>query len=151
MWPSPRNICSLLLVLVISCTSGSAAETLSGFSPEAWRKAVGRQSDNWSREPLLRQFAGSADIRAMSRAEIIRSLGEPGVTEQIYYPGEGPHGRIDFYRLSAKNDDSLASTTMARTRLRGIRSKRAAATANFVSWLAPVPVPCRWRRWKAPF
>ena len=41
----------------------------------------------------------------MSRAEIIRSLGEPGVTEQIYSPGEGSHGRIDFYRLSAKNDD----------------------------------------------
>ena len=105
MWRCPRYPCAWLLVFVISCTSGSAAETLSGFSPEAWRKAADPQSADWSREQLLRQFAGSNNIRAMSRAEIIRSLGEPGVTEQIYSPGEGSHGRIDFYRLSAKNDD----------------------------------------------
>lgn len=99
--------CAWLLVLLILCTSGSAAETLSGFSPEAWRKAVDPQSDDWSREPLLRQFAGSTDIGAMSRAQIIHWLGEPGVTQQIYDPGEGLQGSIDFYRLSAKNDDSF--------------------------------------------
>jgi hypothetical protein len=107
MWPSRRNICSWLFVLLTSCTSGLAAETLSGFSPEAWQEAADAQSDTWSREPLLKQFAGSTDIRAMSRAEIIRSLGEPGVTQQIYSPGEGPRTRIDLYRLSAKNDDSF--------------------------------------------
>jgi hypothetical protein len=105
MWTCPSY--AWLLVLLILCTSGSAAETPSGFSPEAWRKAADPQSDTWSREPLLRQFAGSADISAMSRAEIIHWLGEPGVTQQIYDPGEGPRGRIDFYRLSAKNDHSF--------------------------------------------
>jgi hypothetical protein len=107
MWPTPRNICSWLFVLLTSCTSGLAAETLSGFSPEAWQKAVDPQSGTWSREPLLRQFAGSNDIRAMSRVEIIRSLGEPGITRKIYGPGEGFLQRIDFYRLSAKNDDAF--------------------------------------------
>jgi len=105
MWTCPSY--AWLLVLLILCTSGSAAETQSGFSPEAWRKAADSRSDTWSRETLLRQFAGGTDISAMSRAEIIHWLGEPGVTQQIYDPGEGPQGRIDFYRLSAKNDHSF--------------------------------------------
>lgn len=107
MWPSPRNICSWLFVLLIFCAGGLAAETLSGFSPEAWQKAADPQSDTWSRETLLRQFAGSHDIRRMSRPEIEQWLGEPGVTQQIYSRGEGFQHRIDFYRLSAKNDDSF--------------------------------------------
>jgi hypothetical protein len=107
MWLSPRNICSWLIVLLISCAGGLAAETLSGFSTEAWQKAVDPRSDTWSREPLLRQFAGSHDIRRMSRAEIEHWLGEPGVTQHIYSPGEGFRHRIDFYRLSAKNEDSF--------------------------------------------
>jgi len=107
MCPCLRNSWAWLLVLLIACTSGLAAETVSGFSSEAWQKAVDPQSNNWSREPLLRQFAGSTDVGAMSRAEVIRWLGEPGVTQQIYSPGEGLRSRFDFYRLSAKNDDSF--------------------------------------------
>jgi hypothetical protein len=99
--------CAWLLVLVVARTSGGAAETLGRFSPEAWRNAASQQSDDWSREPLLKQFAAGTDIRAMPRAEVIHWLGAPGVSQQIYSPGEGARGRIDVYRLSAKNDDSF--------------------------------------------
>jgi hypothetical protein len=43
----------------------------------------------------------------MTREELRRRLGAPGIAEAIYFPGEGPQGGIDFYRLSAKNEDSF--------------------------------------------
>jgi len=115
----PRTSCAWLLVLLISCTSGSAADTPSGFSPEAWRRAADPRSGDWSREPLLRQFAQSTHIDGMSRAEIIHSLGEPGVSQQIYYPGTGLQARIDFYRLSAKNDDAFRVDYDAKDKVTG--------------------------------
>jgi hypothetical protein len=55
----------------------------------------------------------------MSRAEIIHSLGEPGVSQQIYYPGTGLQARIDFYRLSAKNDDAFRVDYDAKDKVTG--------------------------------
>ena len=125
-----RNICAWPLVLLIFCTGGSAAETLSGFSPEAWQKAVDPRSDTWSREPLLRQFAGSNDISRMTRVEINRWLGEPGVTHQIYSPGEGFRHRIDFYRLSAKNEDSFRIDYDAKDKVTGNFIEASACTCE---------------------
>jgi hypothetical protein len=32
----------------------------------------------------------------MTREELRRRLGAPGIAEAIYFPGEGPQGGIDF-------------------------------------------------------
>ncbi len=56
---------------------------------------------------MLRQFAAETNIDGLAREEVVRLLGEPGMTNEIFYPGKGFQGRIDFYRLSAKNEDSF--------------------------------------------
>jgi hypothetical protein len=96
-------------VIALFAIAGGCDETAAppqAFSSAAWLQAPGSSAD-WSRVALLRQFAAETNINGLAREEVVRLLGEPGMTNEIFYPGKGFQGRIDFYRLSAKNEDSF--------------------------------------------
>jgi hypothetical protein len=99
---------ALLSTLLLALISTNArAEEPRPFSLDAWQQAADPSSPDWSRRDLLQQFAAETTIEGMARDDLLRQLGAPGIAEEIYYPGQGLGGRIDFYRLSAKNEDSF--------------------------------------------
>jgi hypothetical protein len=77
-----------------------------GFSPQAWRGAVDSKSSTWSRKELLSQFYNQYRLEGMPRVRVIELLGEPAIAYELY-PVSDQRERIDVYRLSAKNEDSL--------------------------------------------
>lgn len=90
-------------ILEAATPSASAAESKSGFSPQAWRSAPHTPGD-WSREALAEKFTNDG-VHGMERERAIALLGEPGYL-QVYYDWAGP---LSFatYRLNAKNDHTL--------------------------------------------
>ncbi len=100
---------SLFLTILLLCaptlTRGDAPRQ---FTPEAWRAAADPKSPDWSRKDLLQQLAATHSIIGMSRQELIQLLGDPGMSQQTAFPGSMlPGGRMDFWRLSARNDESF--------------------------------------------
>jgi len=87
--------------------TADAAESKSGFSPQAWQSAP-HASGNWSREELARAFVSQANLKGMERARVEAQLGKPG-SSGLGYPflGAEPDFNSDVYRLNATNDHSL--------------------------------------------
>ena len=102
-----RGVLLLPALLLALVSTPIHAEDPAPFSLEAWQQAADSKAPEWSRRDLLDQFAATTTINGMTREELRRRLGAPGIAEAIYFPGEGPQGGIDFYRLSAKNEDSF--------------------------------------------
>jgi hypothetical protein len=102
-----RGVLLLPALLLALVSTPIRAEDPAPFSLEAWQQAADSKAPEWSRRDLLDQFAATTTINGMTREELRRRLGAPGIAEAIYFPGEGPQGGIDFYRLSAKNEDSF--------------------------------------------
>jgi hypothetical protein len=103
-----RGTVALLPILLLALVSTTArAEEPRPFSTSAWQQAADPSLPDWSRRDLLQRFAAGTTMEGMPRDDLLRRLGAPGIAEEIYYPGQGLGGRIDFYRLSAKNEDSF--------------------------------------------
>ena len=87
--------------------STNAAESKSGFAPQAWQSAPRAQGD-WSRVELARTFVSQANLEGMERAQVEAQLGKPGWSA-VGYPflGADPDLDSDVYRLNATNDHSL--------------------------------------------
>lgn len=107
MLPSRRHLTAFAVIAVLAIAGCDEPSTpTQAFSPAAWLQAPGSSAD-WSRVALLKQFTAETNLNGMAREEVIRLLGEPGMTNEIFYPGQGFQGRIDFYRLSAKSEDTF--------------------------------------------
>jgi len=94
-------------VLEAAAPSANAAESKSGFSPQAWQSAP-RAPRNWSRQALADAFVSQANLEGMERAQVEAQLGKPG-SSALGYPflGAEPDFNSDVYRLNATNDHSL--------------------------------------------
>jgi hypothetical protein len=99
-----------LIVCLIASHAVAAESPSQSFSPEAWRRAADRHVSDWSRETMVHEFVTivpESRLLGMKREAIAALLGEPGLSDEYFYPGSGPQGRFDIYRLSAKNNPSL--------------------------------------------
>jgi hypothetical protein len=108
------SVMLILFGIVPSIANDSAFDS---FSASAWRNAPNRDPQNWSRESLLAGLPKLEQIRQQDRATIIARLGLPGNSDELYTPGMGRQGRLDIYRLSAKNDHVFRIDYDAKDRL----------------------------------
>jgi hypothetical protein len=104
------------LTLTHGVPRGQAAEAK--FSPQAWREAIDPQSSDWSREDLLSQLYKQYKLEGMKRKKVLELLGHPSVATELL-PASGQSGRIDIYRLSAKNTKPLRIKYDAQDRMTG--------------------------------
>ena len=96
------------MFILSGITPSSANEASFGsFSALAWRNSPRLDPQNWSRKSLLAGLPKLEQLRQQDRATIIAHLGLPGNSDELYAPGMGRQGRLDIYRLSAKNDRVL--------------------------------------------
>jgi hypothetical protein len=77
------------------------------ISIETWQHAVDPHSPKWSREALLNRMLADTRVEDLDRQQVLALLGPPGYASESYFPGQGLSGRVDAYRLSAKNDRSF--------------------------------------------
>jgi TPR repeat protein len=93
--------------LEAAAPSTDAAESKSGFSPQAWQSAPRAQGD-WSREVLAEKFTENG-VDGIERQRVLALLGDPGYLDVRYdWPGDGASlGSSATYRLNGKNDHVL--------------------------------------------
>ncbi|HVJ54878.1 MAG TPA: hypothetical protein VM689_20630 [Aliidongia sp.] len=93
------------LGVVLALPAG--AQEASHFTTDAWRHAADPRSQQWSREVLLDRFLAETKLDNLDRQRLLALLGQPGYARESYAPGQGLVGRLDIYRLSAKNNRSF--------------------------------------------
>jgi hypothetical protein len=97
---SRRNFLAAFLICLLV---GGAAISDDASLRKAWLEAPKSQGANWNRMPQLDELLSAVKLDGMARAKVLNLLGQPGYSQQDYPDGT----RVDFYRLSAVNDQSL--------------------------------------------
>jgi hypothetical protein len=95
-----RNFVAAFLICIFV---GGAAISDDVSLRTAWLQAPKSQGANWNRTPQLDHLLGGVNLDGMTRAKVLNLLGPPGYSQQDYPDGI----RVDFYRLSAVNNQSL--------------------------------------------
>ena len=89
-----------ILISVLVCGAADSDDTA---LLKEWLQAPISQGAKWNRTALLKRMVAGADLVRTPRAKVLGTFGPPGYSAEIY-PGAS---RMDFYRLSAANDQSL--------------------------------------------
>ena len=101
-WLFPALLGGLAVAGPLHAEDSPGAATL-----ETWQRAADPHSKTWSREAMLDGLLNGVKIETLDRQRVLALLGPPGFASESYYPGQGLSGRLDLYRLSAKNGRSF--------------------------------------------
>jgi hypothetical protein len=101
-----RRLAPALMLGLFMAMPARADGPASKVTLETWQHAADPHSPLWSREALLSRLLDGIKVEDLDRQQVLALLGPPGFASESYYPGQGLSGRLDVYRLSARNDRS---------------------------------------------
>ena len=94
---------SVLISVAISTSCVQPPRSSDASLTTLWLQAPKSQGAHWDRLTLLHRMAAVVNLVGMPRAKVLDLFGPPGRADETY-PW---HTKMDFYRLSAANDQSF--------------------------------------------